>query len=324
MTSSSLRILGVAMVVAVILPGRPAVGQGLLHKHVHRPLGVPLALPGQQAVSAAATASAAGQTTVVGVDGSVAAAGTGGATGSSPGGLATVAIQPGADVTIASPPIDPGGAVGDGIVCVMPLPDGQPGHPHVFHKLVPGAIAGGPGTPVAIDGAPLPDVGVVDPGLGEAVSIMPLVDAPLDSTDVVAISAFAAAPAGTAVRHGDHGLMMAQVTAAGARGPAVADAARGAGGQMRLGGLPNRAAGMRADAVPGGPGHARAAAGGSASATAPGPGVTKAAATDGPVRQASAATNVARAGAGQARGPAQAAAEPRWRDRLRFAWPTTK
>lgn len=324
MSLPPLRSLGLVVIVVAVVAGRPAAGQGLLHKHAHRAVGVPLALPGQQGVSAASTASAAGQTTVVGVDGSVAAAGTGGAAVSSPGGLATVAVPPGTDVTFASPPLDAGGALGDGVVCVMPLPDGQPGHPHVFHPLVPGAIAGSPGTPLAIDGAPLPDAGVVDPRIGDAVSIMPLVDAPLDGAGVSAISAFVRAPAGSSGRHhADHELTMNRVTVAGARGPAVADAARGGGGQMRLGGLPNRAAGMRADAVPGGPGHARGAAGGNASATAPVTGVSKAPATDGSVRQASAATNVARAG--QARVPAQAVtAEPRWRDRLRFAWPTTK
>ena len=41
------------------------------------------------------------------------------------------------------------------------------------------------------------------------------------------------------------------------------------------------------------------------------------------VKQAS-ASDAAKAGAGQPRLPAQAAAAPRWRDRLRFAWPTTK
>lgn len=327
MSLPSLRSLGIVAILAAVVSGRPAVAQGLLHKHAHRPLGVPMALPGQQGVTSAASASATAAVATVAIDPSTSVQAGGGvpSPGAAPGGPAVVAIAPGADLTVDVAAIDPGGAVGDGMICVMPLPDGQPGHPHVFHSLKPGATDGSPGMLV---GPPLFDTGVVDPGLGDMASIMPRVDAAPDGAIMAPVTAASAAP-GVAFAHHNHpdnrGMMTAASRVGGqAFAPAASDASGGGGGQARLGGFPNRAAGMRTDALTSGPPHARGAASGHPSSrAAPGADDPGTGTNDATVRHASAA-EVVRSGAGQARVPVQAATAPRWRDRLRFAWPTTK
>lgn len=320
MSLSSLRSLAVVAIMTAGVCGRPAVAQGLLHKHAQRPLGAPMALPGQQGVASAVSASA---TVAVDPSTAVQAGGAVSSPGAAPGGPAVVAIAPGADPGVDVAAIDPGGAVGDGMICVMPLPDGQPGHPHVFHALKPGATDGSPGMLV---GPPAVDPGFVDPGLGDMVSIMPLLDASPDAVTAMPVAAFAAAHAGGIDHaHGDHRLMMSAANRSVGQGfaPAAADASTGPGAQARFSGLPNRAAGMRAVAVPGSVPHARGAADGKGSAASMAPRATSAGTDARGVKQAS-ASDAAKAGAGQAHVPAQAAEAPRWRDRLRFAWPTTK
>lgn len=325
MSRSSLHSLGLVVIMAAVVSGRPAVAQGLLHKHAQRPLGVPMSLPGQQGVASAVSGSATAAVATVAIDPSSSVQAGGGVStpGAAPGGPALVAIAPGADLGVDVAAIDPGGAVGDGMICVMPLPDGQPGHPHVFHGLKPGATDGSPGMLV---GPPLGDPGVVDAGLGDIVTIMPFVDAPPDGALAMPVAALVAVQAGGIDhQHGDHRLMTAAANRSVGQGfaPAAADASAGPGAQARFSGLPNRAAGMRADGVPGSLPQARGLADGKGPAASSAPRATSAGTDARGVKQAS-ASDAAKAGAGQPRLPAQAAAAPRWRDRLRFAWPTTK
>mgnify|MGYP006274544811 FL=1 len=335
-----------ALTVLAALAAAPALANpGLLHKHA-RSLGAPMALPGQ--ASGAVTAAAGGATVTV-VGGGAApvvttttlpAANDAGVVttvvaGNAAGSIGVVGVAPGMlPVPIDATAIDPGMGVDGGPVCIMVPIDGDPapiggavtgGPVHIHHRLAPGAVGGSPG----IEG--LPADGVVDPGRVEPglVTIMPFpVDAiPIDGTGTVdPATAGAIAPTGFvhAWRGGPGGegiqpLATATATALPAAAPNAA-----ALPSARAGGLPARAAGVRGDAVSELHRHRPASAPGAtaASGTAPAPGDGGASAAG---SASAVAAGVARAGAAPAAaGASGAAASPRWRDRLRIAWPGAK
>ena len=343
-----------ALTMLAALAAAPALANpGLLHKHA-RSLGAPMALPGQ--ASAAVTTAAGGATPIVttmtlpAADGSgvvttavgIATVGTvasGNVSGSASGGSGVVAVAPGIlPVPIDAMAIDPGMKVDGGPVCIMMPIDGGPvpidgtasgGPVHVHHRLAPGAVGGAFGA----DGLPVD--GVVDPGFGDSgpVTIMPFpVDAiPLDGTaDGVPAPAGTAAPAGFfhAWRRGPGSegvqpLATATMNATALTGAAPTDAAT-ASATARAGGLPARAAGVRGEAVAEMHRHRPAAALGTAAAAG-----TATAAGDGgsstPSGASTVAAGVARAGVTPTgAGASGAATAPRWRDRLRIAWPGAK
>lgn len=335
-----------ALTLLAVLASAPALANpGLLHKHGPRALGAPVTLPGQ--ASASVTAAAGGATPVVTAPTLPAAAGSGAVTaavvgatagtpvaGSAAGSSGIVGVAPGIlPVPIDATAIDPGLTVDGGPVCIMVPFDGDAvpvdgavsgGAVHFHHRLAPGAVGGSPG----VDGLP---VGGGDGGPGDAgiVTIMPFpVDAiPIDgTTDGAPAAAGSVAPPGFfhAWRRGpgdDGARAFATATVATATANAPTDAASVA--SARAGGLPARAAGVRGDAVSEIHRHRPAAAQG-ASATAG----TAPASGDGSSATGGASTvsaGVARAGGvPSAAGASGAAATPRWRDRLRVAWPGAK
>lgn len=322
------------------LAAAPAIANpGLLHKHGHRALGGPMTLPGQASAtvtSAAAGAAPAVATTTPSAANAPAAAvvvvGTAVA-GSAAGGEGIVGVAPGIlPVPIDATAIDPGLTVDGGPVCIMvPLGGGPaeggaaPGAPfHIHHPSVPGAIGGSPG----LDGLPVD--GAVDPGLGDSgmVRIMPF---PVDAIPIDGTAASDAAPAGATApiglfhawrrgpgNEGAAGLAMATMATAAA---APTDAAGGAA-TAKAGGIPARAAGVRGESISAIHRHRPASSPAAAATTGPAP---ASAASAAPRGDATVAGGVARAGVtpvGAAGGGA--AATPRWRDRLRVAWPGAK
>ncbi len=334
--------------IAATTPLAASANPGLLHKHGARPVGVPATLPGQTSpIVGAATTTApsvgaapapgaavppvAIATVVPGSDGSAVAGVVlvGGADGvviQVPDGLPAGGMLVG-----GGPAVDPGQIP----ICVMPAPDGLEtglhGGPRVFHKLHPGAIAGNPG---AID------PGIVDSG-------MVMVDGPppafvAGSIDVGAVHGggdmpevlYAAfPPGGPGVDGGGprfvHQPMHASLDSAA---PASTADVAGSSGRALAGGLPNRAAGVRTDSLATirhhGHGPAPKPAGVAVSGDDTNPRVVQAGgvADDAPGTASHDGRSklAASAAAGQAVVPPAAAASPRWRDRLRLAWPTKK
>lgn len=313
-------------------PSAASANPGLLHKHGARPIGVPGLLPGQSAAGGAMTTTAGTAATTS----SIAVAGV------APGSNGCVVVSGGVDgpvVTVADG-LPVGGPLGDGgpavdpgqlPICVMPVPDGRgPGHhggPNVFHHLNPGAIGGDPG---AIDS------GAIDPG-------MVMVDGPppgfawgavdagsSDGAGPMPVVLYAALPPGGQGRDGGGtGFVHQPMGASMAMASSTADVA-GGGGRDLAAGLPNRAAGVRTDSLATIRHHghrpatkaAGVAVGGedaSGGVVQAGGGADDAAGT--PPRDRSSKVT-ASAVAGQVAVPPAATAAPRWRDRLRFAWPT--
>jgi len=314
---------------------------GLLHKHGARPVGVPAMLPGQSptvASTATTSASAGGSAPAAGTS-SIAVAGV------APGSAGCVVVAGGADGPVVplpdglpivgtsvdgSPVVDPGQLP----ICVMPAPDGRgpgpEGRPHVWHRLNPGAIDGHPG-PI--------DAGAVDSGL-VMVDVPPAGFVPWGSdagtfdgagNGPMVLSA-ALPPGGPGTERGGpgfggHSMNMAIASAASAP---MGDGA-GSGGRALAAGLPNRAAGVRTDALAAirhhGPRPTSAPNGVAASGDDSSGSVVQAGGiaddTSGTVhhdRQA----KLAGAAAGQVGVPPAATPTPRWRDRFRFAWPMAK
>lgn len=220
---------------------------------------------------------------------------------------------------------------------------------------VPGAVGGAPGAmpiciamPAALDGAPLdavpmpmPAIGCIDypcipPGFapGGTVSVGGWPDAS-GPPPFVAPGGFASASPG--IRHQGHGPLMYSPAGGNGRGTATAMSANALGqtnaaamasaapGRAVAAGLPVRAVGVRPGTldVPGrrhmapiGPSGPEASPAG----TRPDAGVIQAAGTA--TKHDGISHAVGRAAPAAA--AAVPAAPPRWRDRLRFAWPTTK
>ena len=248
------------------------------------------------------------------------------------------APSPGAPVAaIVVVPLEPG-AIDPGVeIKPMPLPsiDLPPGvdgsvpvaihHPWQGGAFVPGAVGaigegaseGAVGVAI-LPGAPLP----------EGLPMIGFVES--SASGDVALTAAAAPPAwGPGGKHGHphHGSSFAAGAQAAAR-VAAADAPAD-GVRAPAGGWPGRAAGLRGEGI--GPGPSRGPAAGTAAARprgdATGPASAARGAAGGKADSArSEVGNVNRArseaGMGGAGVPASAAAAaPRWRDRLRFAWP---
>jgi hypothetical protein len=338
--AACLSALALAGVIAVPASANP----GLLHKHGARPVGVPAMLPGQlpaggvaaATTGASAPATAPSSTAVAGV---------------APGSNGCVVVTGGADVpvVIAAEGLPVGGTLAGGgpavdpgpfPICDMPPPDGRgrgpEGGPQFWHRLHPGAIGGDPG---AINPAVV-DSGIVDSGMvmvdglpaGYCGGVIDVgsVDGAGDMPMVLYTTFLPAGPGGDGAGPGFvHQTMSASMTSAASA--STSDVAGGSGRAL-AGGLPNRAAGVRTDALAIVRHHGHGPVTKPASVAVSGDdssghvvqagGVAEDAA--GPVphdRQAKlAVSNVA----GQAVIPPAATAAPRWRDRLRFAWPTTK
>lgn len=272
--------------------------------------------------------------------------------GAMPAALPSPAPAPGAPVVaICVVPPEPG-AIDPGVdIKPMPLPsidlpaavDGSA--PVAIHHpwggaggFVPGFVGEG-----AADGAVV--VGIV-PGatVAEGIPMIGLVESHVAGDGAVALTAATPLDWGPGGKHGHphHGLPTA-VGGQAAASMAAVDAP-GAGARAPAGGWPGRAAGLRGDGIGAGPSRGPAASGavarhkgdaaGSASAArgaaaakgdAPRPAVHADAARPAAGRDAArpaAGRDAARPAAGMAGAPAGAAATPpRWRDRLRFAWP---
>ncbi|MCY3017032.1 MAG: hypothetical protein NT171_20365 [Planctomycetota bacterium] len=291
---SALALAGVSAVPASANPG-------LLHKHGARPVGVPALLPGQFPAGgvAATTAGASAPNTA---PSSTAVAGV------APGSNGCVVVTGNAGATVVLVP--------DGLPVGGPLVDGVPG-------IDPGMVDSGM---LMADGFPAGSCGGgIDVGSADGAGDMPMV---LDTTFLpVGPGGDGAGPCFV------NQTMSASMTSAAS---ASTSDVVGGSGRALAGGLPNRAAGVRTDALATvrHHGHRPMRVGGS---TAEGVAVSgddssgsvvqaggvaqEAAGTVPHARQAKlAASNVA----GQAVIPPAATAAPRWRDRLRFAWPTTK
>jgi hypothetical protein len=309
-----LAVFGLA--VAGMGPSAASANPGLLHKHAARPIGVPAMLPAAAPAGAPAaappvvTADAATTSTVA-------------VAGVAPGPNGCVVIVP--DGLPDGVAIDGGLSVDPGMlpVCDLPPPVGQGPQthrgPNVFHRLNPGAIAGHPGSI---------DPGTIDPG-------MVMVDGPPPGfvggagdvgMPVVAYETFL--PVGPGGDATGPGFVPQSMNAAASASTATV---AGDGGRALAGGLPNRAAGVRADSITTIRHHGHG----------PAPKPTAVAVSDddarGGVVQAGGVTenavgtaphsrrsNQVTPVAGQTTVPPAATAAPRWRERFRFAWPTSR
>lgn len=345
--AACLSAVAIAAVIAVPASANP----GLLHKHGARPLGVPAMLPGQSSAGGvaaattappasgnAATAVIASSVTVFSaVPGSDGAAGAGGVVSGVD--VAVVLVPDG--LPVAGTLVDGGPAFDPGQlpVCIMPSPHGRGpepnGRPNVFHHLNPGAIAGDPGAidagvvdsgMVMVDGFPAGyDGGGIDVGSVDGAGDMP----------IVLSAAFPpGGPGGNGAGPGFvHHPMNASMASA-----ASASTADGAGGSGRAlaGGLPNRAAGMRTDALATvrhqGRGPMRLGASTTEGVAVSGDDASGSVVQAGGVAEGAAGTTphdrpskrASSALTGQSVVPPAATATPRWRERFRLAWPTTK
>jgi hypothetical protein len=244
--------------------------------------------------------------------------------GARPVGVPT--MLPGQSAAGGGPTVDPGPFP----ICDMPPPDGRgrgpEGGPQFWHRLHPGAIGGDPG---AID------AGIVDSG-------MVMVDGPpagiawggidggsVEGTGDRPVVLYALPPGGPAGERGGAGFVGQPMNASMATAASTAEGI-GGGGKDLAGGLPNRAAGVRTDSLATirhhGHGPASQAAGvavsgndASGSVVQAGGVADDAAGKAAHDRRSKLAAPVA---AGQAAVPSGATSAPRWRDRLRFAWPT--
>lgn len=301
-------------IVAVAISATPSASAnpGLLHKHGARPIGAPMALPGQAMGGGSAVTTSVAAGTAPSDAGMPAVAIVGPAVVGSDG------LPLGATVVEGGPALQGG----QGAFC-MPAPDGpRPGHhggPNVFHHPNPGAVGGEPGSV----GPGIVDAGVVfvdgPPGGAEVGSG---IAAPVDGAVAVPMVLSASFPPGGADGNAG-GWWNHRATAL----PASASTAD-AGGRALVGGVPNQAAGIRTESLAAIRHHGR----GPAPATAASGGTTDPA--GGRVVRAGAASGKAEGSApSQRRGTLTAAsgapvvppatpAAPRWRDRLRWAWPT--
>lgn len=313
---------------------------GLLHKHSVRPVGIPAMLPSQSAAGAAAatTTSAAPVAAVATATTSTIAI-----AGVAPGSNGCVVVAGSADgpVVIAADGLPVGGTLAGGgptvdagpfPICDMPPPDGRgrgpEGGPPFWHRLHPGAIGGDPG---AIDASvvdsgmvtvDVPRAGIAWGGVNGG-SVAGAGDGP--------VVLYALPPGGPAEERGGPGVVHQLMSASMATqaSASTADVA-GGGGRDLAGGLPNRAVGVRTDSIGTlrhhAPGPASKAAGVAVSGGDASGSVVQAG-SDGKNAAGKAAHDrrsklTASAVAGQAAVPSGATSAPRWRDRLRFAWPT--
>ena len=345
--AACLSALAIAAVIAVPASANP----GLLHKHGARPLGVPAMLPGQSSAGGvaaartappasgnAATAVIASSVTVFSVvPGSDGAAGAGGVVSGVDGAVVLVpdGLPVGGTLVNGGSAFDPGQLP----VCIMPSPHGRGpgpnGRPNVFHHLNPGAIAGDPG---AID------AGVVDSGMvmvggfpagydGGGIDV-----GSVDGAGDIPIVLSAAFPPGGPGRNGAGPGFVHHPLNASMASAASASTADGAGGSGRAlaGGLPNRAAGMRTDALATvrhqGRGPMRLGASTTEGVAVSGDDASGSVVQAGGVAEGAAGTTphdrpskrATSALTGQSVVPPAATATPRWRERFRLAWPTTK
>jgi len=242
--------------------------------------------------------------------------------------------------------VDVGSLPSGTVVYVMPAP-GHHGGPNVYHGINPGAIGTGNvdvgavdmgGVDVSCIGPAVIDPGMVDSGMVDSgmVSIT-VTSSGFDPGGVDTLPPVAVGPPmpmpflvrGAAASNTMQTTSMQTTSAAAV--PTADSAAR-----AMAGGFPNRAVGLRADALGGSRSHGRGvpATAGSVVAVSGDDvrgGVVQAggatAATDGTNTSATAKAHggVARAvGGGQPAGLPASAAAPRWRDRIRFAWPGGK
>ena len=345
---------------------------GLLHKHARGAVGAPAMLPGQTAVASTATQAVAVQAVAVSSDGvDPGAAAT--SVAASPGSVAGCPVMPLPDgmlvagMTVDGVPVDlttvdVGSLPSGTVVYVMP-PPGHHGGPNVYHRLNPGAIDASGGALGTVDtggvdvscigpaqiGQGVIDPSMVDPGMVDSGMVSITVTSSgfdpggVDTLPPVAVGppmligqAIPAQPMpmpflvrGAAASNTMQTTSMQSTSAAAV--PTTDSSAR-----AMAGGFPNRAVGLRADALGGNRSHGRGvpATAGSVVAVSgddAGGAVVQAggatAATDGTNTSATAKAHggVARAvGGGQPAGLPASAAAPRWRDRIRFAWPGAK
>lgn len=225
------------------------------------------------------------------------------------------AIDPGVDVKpMPLPSIDlPASVEGSAPLAIHHPWDGAGG-------FVPGFVGEG-----AADGAVV--VGIV-PGatVAEGIPMIGLVASNVAGDGAVALTAATPPAWGPGGKHGHphHGLPTAAGGQAAVRMAAVD--APAAGARAPAGGWPGRAAGLRGDGINAGPSRGAAAGGAVArhrpDAAGSAAAARGAAAAKGDAARPAAHADAARPAAGMAGAPAgAAAAPPRWRDRLRFAWP---
>jgi hypothetical protein len=337
-------LLGLAALAVAALPARHSAAQGLLHKHRHvagpglaamRPLSAQasaVAVAATGDVSASDGAATASITTIASIAAATTNPSTPGAVGGAPG-MPPLGIVPPA-APLGGLPID---------AMPMPMP----------------SIEGGP--PVACIDYPCVPPGF-DPGVdpGFVPGFVPGFDPGFDPGDTVSVGGWLVTlgppdgmkPGGglgstpTSIHHPFRGPMMfnyargdasaANATALQANAFGAATASAAPPGRNVAGGLPGRAVGVRPGTLDV-PGRRQMAPIGNAApgSTASAGGITRdsGAIRDSGVIQAAGiapqhegATRRAGTAGVPATGPASAtaAAPPRWRDRLRVAWPTVK
>jgi hypothetical protein len=235
--------------------------------------------------------------------------------------------------------VDVGSLPSGTVVYVMP-PPGHHGGPNVFHQTNPGAAIGTGNADVgAVDMGgvdTLPPVAVGPPMLGgQAIPAQPMpmpfpVHGAAASNAMQTASMQTTSMQTTSMQTTSMQTTSMQTTSAAAV-PTTDSAAR-----AMAGGFPNRAVGLRADALGGSRNHGRGvpATAGSVVAVsgddAEGAVVQAGGATaagDGAGSQATAKAHggiVRAVGGGQPVGVPGSVAAPRWRDRIRFAWPGAK
>jgi len=252
--------------------------------------------------------------------------------------------------------VDVGSLPSGTVVHVMP-PPGHHGRPNVFHQTNPGAIGTGNvdvgavdmgGVDVSCIGPAVIDPGMIDSGMFDSGMVNIAVISPgfdpggVDTLPPVAVGppmlvgqAIPAQPMpmpfmvrGAAASNTMQTTSMQTTSAAAV--PTTDSAAR-----AMAGGFPNRAVGLRADALGGGRNHGRgvpATAGSvvavsgedAGGAVVQAGGATAAGDDAGAQAKVKPHGGVARAVGGPPVGVAGSAAAPRWRDRIRFAWPGAK
>lgn len=335
---------------------------GLLHKHARGAVGAPALLPGQMPVASTATPAIAVQAVTVssdGVDPGAAATSVAG----SPGSVAGYPVMPLPDgmlvagVTVDGMPVDLStvdvGSLPSGTVVYVMPPPGHHGGPNVFHRLNPGAIDASGGAVGAVDTVAV-DLGGVDPSAIDTGTVDPgMVTTMVGSTgfDPGGVDTLPPVAVGPPISIGQAIPAQPMPMPFLVRGAAadvdcmevvcmVFEAAAvpttDSSARAMAGGFPNRAVGLRADALGGNRSHGRgvpATAGSvvavsgddSGGAVVQAGGATAATDVAGGQATAKAHGGVVRAvGSAQPAGLPGSAATPRWRDRIRFAWPGAK
>jgi len=327
--AATLSAVAVAGLIAVPASANP----GLLHKHGARPVGVPTMLPGKSPTGGVVAATAVAPS-VAGAPSVVAASSIGvvafvpGADGSAAAGVVVVG---GPDGSVTFGADGPGVAPGQPPICVMPPPDGHHsgpnGGPQFWHHPNPGMI----------------DSGAIDPGMIDSGMVM--VDGPppgffgggidgntIDGAGDMPMVLYAPFPPGGPGREGVGPGFVHQTMNASMASAASASDVAGGGGRALAGGLPNRAAGVRTDSLATIRHHGHRPVAKPAGVAVSGDDASGSVVQAGGVAEDAARTAPhdrqarlgASNGAGQAVIPPAATAAPRWRDRLRFTWPTTK